>query len=178
MTVARLIAPTDIDPLYFDFTKWDGPSPALVRQHVETFSIAGIDGSGTRLVGVYGDAFTVRTQSVHSQWGSTDRDEFTAERAAYRCRELIGQLCGLTYEGVDYFTYYDHQYLVEEVTVDNIKRNVRLIGPDYDFPLGAVLTATWVLRPVFVGDGEGVPEPGAVGPNNPEIDPFGGWGVS
>lgn len=171
MPVARIMAPVGDEPLYFDFVKWDGPPPPLVRQHLESFTVAGIDGSGARLIGAYGDAFTVRAIGVFAAWGSTaNRELFTAERAAYRCRELIGQPCKLSYEGLDYGALYDTRYQVEDVQIEGIKRHVRILGPGYDYVLGAVHIVNWTLRPIYFGEGEPVPLPGTEGPNNPPLE--------
>lgn len=172
MPVARIMSPTGDEPLYFDFYRWEGPPPPLVRPHIETFTVPGVNGSGARSIGAFGDSFTVRATGVFAAWGNVvNRDLFTAERAAYRCRELIGQICLLSYEGLDYGDLYDHRYRVENLTVDEIKRHLRLIGPTYDLALGAAHVVTWTLRPVYVGENDPVPLPGAEGPNNPDLTP-------
>lgn len=158
MTVASIVQPTPdpkpvgFDPLWFDFAKWDGSPPQLVRQHIEPFSLAGIDGSGARLTGVYGDAFTIETEGAFASLG-------WAEYAAGRTRELIGLLCLVYWERMDYDKVYKTRYLVENVTPGRIKSHVRLLGPNYDYPLGAILSANWTLRPVYVGDGDPLSPP-------------------
>ena len=159
MTIASITQPTPtptppgFEPLSFAFTKWDGPPPGLVRQHVEPFSLAGVDGIGARLTGIYGEAFTVGTESVFALFGDLDRTVTTAELASGRVRELIGEICFVAWEGLSYDTAYKTRYLVENVVPVRVKRNVRLIGQTFDYSLGSILSANWTLRPIYVGSG-------------------------
>ena len=124
----------------FGFVRWEGPRPQFVKQHVQTFARPGQDGTSALKLGNYGDPFQVQLTAVYT-------DEASARSAESTYRNTIGTIQILIYEGTNYRTLYQHDYLVQNVSNTRVQRNAWLLGPTYQYPLGWQVFSDWVLIP-------------------------------
>lgn len=128
----------------YNFIRWEGPRPQLVKQHVRTFTKPGSNAITAQLLGVHGEEFAVRLTSVYA----TEPEVLIAEN---HYRLLVGQVLSLWYEGASYDLLHSTRYLVNSVMGMEAKRHPLLIGLGYHFPGGWRVVTDFRLTPVYVG---------------------------
>lgn len=126
----------------YNFVRWEGPRPQFTKQHVQTFTKTGVAGVSQLALGVHGDPFEVTLTSVFDT-------EASARGGENLYRTLIGAGAQtLVYEGTNYTITYAHQYLVEDVVVEEAKRLPLITGPGYSYVGGWRVRSRWRLRAV------------------------------
>lgn len=128
-----------------NFVRWEGPRPQLVKQHVRKFVKPGTSGLSAQLVGIHGDEFNVQLSSVYSNATQV----LVAESAL---RSMIGGVYTLWYEGVNYTTTFQTQYLMDSLTVQSAKRHPLLVGPGYSYIGGWKIVSQVTLTPIYIGN--------------------------
>jgi len=126
----------------FDFVRWEGQPPPLVKQHVATFNKIGQAGIAAQNTGITGDIFEVTLSAVFA-------DRATAMAAEETYRDLIGaDPVLLKYEDIDYLFTYWHRFLVMGCDTVSMKRHPLLFGPGYHFPGGWLVKTRWRMVPI------------------------------
>jgi hypothetical protein len=126
----------------YGFTKWDGPPPQLVKQHIQRFTKLGQAGISALALGIHGDPFQVTLDAKFS----SQANAMVAE-AGYRTLIAAAPQV-VTFNGVNYSTAHSHTYLVESVETVSFKRHPRLIGPGINYLHGWILKSRWQLIPI------------------------------
>lgn len=125
----------------YEFVKWEGPPPQLVKQHLARFTKTGQPGFSAQMLGAYGDPFDVTVSAVVAN----QANGITLENGY---RSLIGASTQtVIFNGVNYSTQFSHTYLVENVETVEFRTLPRLIGPTYNFAGGWRLISRWLLVP-------------------------------
>lgn len=126
----------------FDFIKWEGPPPQLVKQHLAKFTKTGQAGISAQLLGIHGDSFDVQLFAAFPT-----QDAGMVYETGYRT--LIGDSPQIIlFNDVNYFTAYGHTFLVESVETTSFKRHPLLISPSYAYYGGWLLKSRWLLTPI------------------------------
>jgi hypothetical protein len=129
----------------YDFIRWNGPTPQLVKQHLARFVKPGQAGFSAQALGIYGDPFTVDLESV---WAT----QLAGQVGESGYRNLIGAATQqVVHNGVNYQFRYQHTYLVENVEITSFKTHPLLMGVGYNFPSGWLLKSRWTLVPFTPG---------------------------
>lgn len=124
----------------YGFTRWDGPPPRLVNQHIQTFTKTGQNGISALALGIHGDPFSVNLDAkfASQELGLIAEDGY---------RFLIGAVPQVViFNSVNYFTVFAHRFLVESVEITGFKRHPLLVGPGFNYPGGWVLKSRWQMR--------------------------------
>lgn len=125
----------------YGFVKWEGPTPELVKQHTHVFTRPGSDGATVQATGVHGNDFEVTLTAVFDT-------QANANTIAFAYRSLINAVPqSLVYNDGNFDAVFN-RYKVLDVTVESIRRAVRLIGPTYDYPGGFIVMSKWRLLPI------------------------------
>lgn len=126
----------------FDFVRWEGPPPPLVKPHVAIFNKIGQAGISAQNTGAHGDVFEAVLWSVFD----------TQLNAAYvedAYRFLIGtNPVFIKYNDIDYAFTFQHRYLILACDTISIKRHPLLWGPGYNFPGGWLVKTRWQMVPI------------------------------
>ena len=126
----------------YGFVRWEGPPPQLVKQHLAKFTKTGQPGISAQLLGAHGDSFDV---TLTAAFETQDQGVFCEN--GYRL--LVGSgTQNILFNNVNYFTIFEHTYLVESVETVSFKRHPLLIGIDYQYPGGWLLKSRWLMTPV------------------------------
>lgn len=126
----------------FDFVRWEGPPPPLVKQHVATFNKIGLPGISAQRTGIHGDPFEVMLTSVFA----TQANQITVEEAY---RDLIGaDPVQVKWNNLNFLMQYYHLYLVTGVETMRIKAHPLLVGPGYSYAGGYLVQTRWSMVPV------------------------------
>lgn len=128
---------------YFPFELWQSPPPLTVQLQSEPFTRVGVDGVGKVRTGLRGKQFQVVVA-----------DDLSSYAYALGLIPLFHSLPNtgpvkVIYEGTDYETSFNHQYLIDEVEVLSCKRHPRLTGPYYDYVGGTRITVRWTMTPYY-----------------------------
>ena len=128
----------------FSFEFWRSDPPRTVSYQGESFIRPGVDGVGK-----------VRTGKRGTQFKVVVEEDLISAAAARALLPRYGMLpfagpVRVIWEGVDYFTTFNHLYLIDDVQVMQIKTTPRLAGPNYDFLGGARITVHWVMTPYYI----------------------------
>lgn len=126
----------------FQFIRWEGIRPQFVVQHMIAYRKPGMDGIAALTQGRNGDEFRVKLTAI-----AVDDDERDLLEAGYRA--VIGQVLDLVYEGVNYGTTHQTEYLVMGVSNTMAKRQVLTVGPDYQHYAAWHIESEWRLIPVL-----------------------------
>lgn len=124
----------------YGFTRWDGPPPRLVNQHLQIFAKSGQNGVSALALGIHGDPFSVNLEAKFP-----NQEIGLIAKNGYRF--LVGagpQL--VVFNSVNYFTAFGHRFLIEAVEITQFKRHPLLIGPGFVYPGGWVLRSRWQMR--------------------------------
>lgn len=128
----------------FTFQFWRGAPPERPQQLVETYSRAGVSGTGLRVLGERGTEFDVELVEHFPLWAP-------AQLIVPSYQQLVGQPpVEVWFERVRLLPITRTLYAVLDVRQVQIKTNVRLIGPNYNYPAGVELVTRWQLLPVAV----------------------------
>jgi hypothetical protein len=126
----------------FDFVRWEGPPPPLVKQHVATFNKIGQPGISAQRTGIHGDPFEAVLTSVFA----TQFNQIVVEEAY---RDLIGtDPVQIKWNNINYLMQYFHLYLVTGVETLRIKAHPLLIGPGYSYAGGYLVQTRWSMIPI------------------------------
>jgi len=126
----------------FDFVRWEGPPPPLVKQHVATFNKIGQPGISAQRTGIHGDPFEATLTSVFA----TQLNQITVEEAY---RDTIGaNPVQVKWNNINFMMQYLHLYLVVSVDTISVKAHPLLIGPGYSFPGGYLVQTRWTMVPI------------------------------
>ena len=126
----------------FGFVKWEGPPPRLVNQHLQVFTKTGQNGISALALGIHGDPFSVNLEARFA----TQEIGLIAENGY---RFLVGANPQIVvFNGVNYFTAFGHNFLVEAVEITSFKRHPLLAGPGFAYYGGWALKSRWQLRGV------------------------------
>jgi len=125
----------------FDFVRWEGSPPPLVKQHVATFNKIGQAGISAQLTGIHGDPFEATLSAVFAN----QLNAITVEEAY---RDLIGVVSQVKWNNVDYLFQYSHAYLVTNVDTISVKAHPSLIGLGYSYPGGYLVKTRWTMVPI------------------------------
>ena len=127
----------------YGFVRWEGVRPQYVRQKVQTFAKPGANNIAAQLQGIRGEAFSATLTAVFTTEANT-------RLAEVGYRNYIGIVKNLIYEGTNYGTTYNTNYLVQDVVVQSAKQRPRLIGPTYDYLNGWELISQWTFVPIAI----------------------------
>jgi hypothetical protein len=130
----------------FEFEFWRGEAPTQLKQEVQQFSRAGVDGHSHRILGERAPSFTCELVSWH-----VDRD--SARDALRDYTALIGgDPVQVTKDGEDLLESESVRFVIIDVVETACKTNVRLVGPGKDYASGVELVTRWTMTPVFAED--------------------------
>lgn len=127
----------------FDFVRWEGPPPPLVKQHVIAFNKIGQPGISAQNTGIHGDQFDVTLTSVFANQANA-----IVVEEAYR--DLIGTVSQVKWNNINYLFQYAHTYLPMAVDTLSVKAHPLLVGPGYSFVGGYLVLTRWSLIPITV----------------------------
>lgn len=126
----------------FDFVRWDGSPPPLVKEHVATFNKIGQAGISAQRTGIHGDPFEATLSAVFAT-----KNDMLVETESYR--DLIGATPSqVVYDDTNLFFLYSHLYLVTAVDTVSTKTHPRLVGPGYDLLGGWLVKTRWQMVPI------------------------------
>lgn len=126
----------------FEFVRWQGVPPPLVKQHVVPFNKIGLPGVGAIKTGNHGDPFDVTLSAVFA-------NKANAILVEESYRDLIGASpATVVYDNLDYFLTYFHSFLVVNVETISIKAHPLLLGPGYSYPGGTMVRSHWQMIPI------------------------------
>jgi hypothetical protein len=98
-----------------------------------------------QLMGVHGDPFDVELHAAYP-------DQLSLTLAENGYRFLVGSSpISVLYNNLNYWTYYQHKYLVVAVSISEIKRLPRQINSlpgGYDYLHGWRMKSRWTMIPV------------------------------
>lgn len=126
----------------FNFVRWEGPPPPLVKRHVVAFNKIGQAGVSAQLTGTHGDPFeVVLTAHYVNQLAAIVADE--------TYRDTIGFPQELVYNNTNYLFAFGHSYLVTAVETLSMKAHPLLLGPTYSYAGGWKVLSRWSLLPIL-----------------------------
>ena len=126
----------------FDFVRWEGSPPPLVKEHVATFNKIGQAGISAQRTGIHGDPFEVTLSAVFA-----NKNDALVEESTYR--NLIGaNPSQIVYDNTNFWFQYAHLYLVTAVDTVSMKAHPRLVGPGYDLLGGWLVKTRWQMVPI------------------------------
>jgi len=127
----------------FEFEFWRGDAPSQLKQEVQQFSRAGVNGQTHKTLGERAPSFTCELVSWHA-----DRED--ARDALHGYVELIGaDPVQVTKDGEDLLETESVRFVVLDVSETRCKTNIRLIGPGKDYANGVELVTRWTMTPIF-----------------------------
>lgn len=119
------------------------PPPTLQQKGSQHYRVPGVSGSGAVVdSAVSGTPFTANTTAYVA---SADVETVRLSYAA-----LIGTLVTLVYEGVNFSTAHNTQFLVLDVQISEARRIPRAVGIGFDHNPAGQIRASWTLVPVPV----------------------------
>lgn len=128
----------------FTFELWDGESPDQPRQQIEVFARAGVDGTGTRMTGRRGVAIEARLTAWTQSYA-------LARILMAQYPALIGAAGqDVVFNNVNLTALLRTRFQVLDVSEEECRSAVRLIGPGIHYPSGATLTTRWRLLPIRI----------------------------
>lgn len=130
----------------FEFEFWRGDAPPQLKQELQQFSRAGVNGQSHKTLGERAPQFTCELVS----WHETRED---ARDALHEYAALIGaDPVTVTKDGEALLESESVRFVVLDVVETRCKTNVRLIGPGKDYANGVELVTRWTMTPVFASE--------------------------
>ena len=126
----------------YGFTRWLGDPPGLVRNHLRITTKPGQNGIAAQALGAYGNPFEVELSAAFA-------DQATGAIAENGYRSLVANSPQIVvFNGLNYFTAYQHRYLVLDVNLIEFRRMPLLMGLGFIYYGGWQIRSRWLLQPI------------------------------
>lgn len=126
----------------WEFARWEGPPPAIAREHIATHTRPGVDGTSHTQLGQWGDAARARLVAYYAS------ELLARDALALVVWPLLQQPpVRLWYAGTDYQLRYGTLYQVVELAVAECRSVVRVVGNGLNLPNAGILSMDVTLVP-------------------------------